>query len=218
LSTTAKSRENEKKIFNNMKQTLLSPITEPLSDDVTKIESFMATKIKTYDDLKSFLINNNLQDKFEALVPSINIRGFKTQFLDKTSNDYNLSMDVLAQLYKDDPKKYMLSKKKDVAQIEIDNLIEFNNLQQEYAAFLERTKVISTPIKKQQSSGQQLAGKGFGDKTHSRFNILKGEVLAGNNSRVLINELIRHIHKMVQNKTVDYNQAMSAIDELNNLV
>lgn len=219
LSITSKSRVDEKTKFNNMKQTLLSPITEPTSDDVTKIESFMVTQIKTYDDLIAFLINNNLQDKFEALVPSIKVRGFKTRFMDKNSIDYKLSMDTLAQLYKDDPKKYMLSKKKDVAQIEIDNLIELNDLQKEYDAFLERTQIISTPVKKQQSSGQQQqsAGKGFGDITHSRFNILKGEVLAGNNSRVLINELIRHIHKMVQNKTVDYNQAMKSIDELNNL-
>lgn len=220
VSNTAKSRADEKNKFNNMKQTLLSPITESTSDDVTKIEDYMATKIKTYDDLNFFLINNNLQDKFEALVPSIKIRGFKTQFMDKNSNDYNVSMDTLAQLYKDDPKRYMLPKKKNVAsQIEIDNLIEFNDLQKEYDAFLERTQIISSPVKKQQQSPaqQKIGGKGFGDITHSRFNILKGEVLAGNNSRVLINELIRHIHKMVQNKTVDYNQAMKSIDELNNL-
>ena len=219
VSITAKSMTDEKTKFNNMKQTLLSPITEPTSDDVVKIESFMMTKLKTYDDLIAFLINNNLQEEFIGLVPSVAVRGFKTRFMDKTSTDYKLSMDTLAQLYKDDPKRYMLSRKSGVPQIEINNLIELNKLQKEYDVFLERTKIISTPVKKQQSSGQQQqsAGKGFGDITHSRFNILKGEVLAGNNSRVLINELIRHIHKMVQNKTVDYNQAMKSIDELNNL-
>lgn len=60
-------------------------------------------------------------------------------------------------------------------------------------------------------------GSGLAGSTQSRFDILKGEVLAGNNSKVLINELKRMIHKLVQDGTLNYSDAMLAIDDLNNI-
>jgi hypothetical protein len=60
-------------------------------------------------------------------------------------------------------------------------------------------------------------GRGLAGSTQSRFDILKGEVLAGNNSKVLINELKRMIHKLVQDGTLNYSDAMNAIDDLNNI-
>ena len=55
-----------------------------------------------------------------------------------------------------------------------------------------------------------IGGVGLAGSTQSRFDILKGEVLAGNNSKVLINELKRMIHKLVQDGTLNYSDAMSA--------
>ena len=62
-----------------------------------------------------------------------------------------------------------------------------------------------------------VGGHGLASSSQSRFDILKGEVLAGNNSKVLINELKRMIHKLVQDGTLNYSDAMSAIDDLNNI-
>ena len=67
----------------------------------------------------------------------------------------------------------------------------------------------------------KMSGRGLlssNDALLNKFNILKGEVLAGNNNKTLIKELIQMIHNLAHQGKLNFKEALHSIDELQNLV
>ena len=180
----------------------LTPVAQPvaqaqpaiISKDPNEINTFLRTQIKDKTKLENFLKTNGLNKEFNKNTIDLNAKGFTTDFKTNANSTKDDVFTLIMNLHQANPKEYTLStmapSRVSIAQ--------------------PATIQVAVPIVK-------TSGSGLGDVTQSRFDILKGEVLAGNNSHSLINELKRLIHKMVQNKSLDYTRAMSAIDDLNNL-
>ena len=67
----------------------------------------------------------------------------------------------------------------------------------------------------------KMSGHGLlssNDALLNKFNILKGEVLAENNNKTLIKELIQMIHNLAHQGKLNFKEALHSIDELQNLV
>ena len=184
----------------------LSPVAQPvtqsqlvvISKDPAEINEFIRKSIKDKTKLENFLKANGIKKKFNTIKDLSTIDA--KEFRDNTNLIRDEVISILNTLHQaDTTKEYTLT-------------------------VLPQTKIAvaqlvnpQPPLVIPNAPIQKSSGKGLGDVTQSRFDILKGEVLAGNNSKVLINELKRMIHKLVQDGTLNYSDAMSAIDELNNL-
>lgn len=183
----------------------LTPVAQPvtqaqlavISKDPGEINTFIRTQIKNKTNLENFLKANKLKKDFNTQMDLDNIDA--KEFRKNTNGTSDRVFDKIIELYQADPREYTLTT---VASTKV---------------AVAQPATPQPPLVIPNSPIQKSSGKGLGDITQSRFDILKGEVLAGNNSRPLINELKRLIHKMVDNKSLDYNNAMLAIDDLNNM-
>ena len=184
-----------------------TPIAQPVtqaqlavtSKDAGEINTFISTQIKNKTNLENFLKANKLKREFIQAIPDFDVKGYSEDFKNNTNDTRKNALEEIIKLYQTNPREYTLTT---VASTKV---------------AVAQPATPQPPVVTPNSPIQKSSGKGLGDITQSRFDILKGEILAGNNSRPLINELKRLIHKMVDNKSLDYNNAMSAIDDLNNM-